>query len=58
MIVFTYASLSFSAGVSMSTNTNLCVRVWTCRIRANINRQASCSEMNERADFVEADEVA
>ncbi len=42
----------------------LCVSVCICvfrhvvYIRADINRQASSSEMNERADCVEADEVA
>lgn len=38
----------------------VCVCLFRCvvYIRADINRQTSCSEMNERADCVEADEVA
>ena len=38
----------------------VCVCVFRCVafIRADINRQASRSETNERADCVEADEVA
>lgn len=45
------------------TNTHcvsVCVCVFSSRelIRGGINRQISCSEMDERADCSEADEVA